>query len=296
MKVRMIEMIKNEKEQKEKDLNTELENKVLEIKRKEKEIEKVREETEKTAVERSGLNTQILALTSQLESLKKNNESEMKNMKQSLLESVQKCEASEQSNGVLKSQLTEKQNEVVEVKKDVQKALSQLEKKEKELAEMKEESDKHIEALKKEVEKYRLESSGKDERVKQFEKETIEAKDELRVQVESVKMIEMKVGFQKNANDKLQKKINEYERESLKLKSEKEQLVGVLDKLKKCSVEDEEDKKVVFNGLALAIKIVLPKEVLKIDNTMLYEECKMKNIPLKDWNCWLVERLSKEVL
>ncbi|ELP93471.1 DNA double-strand break repair Rad50 ATPase, putative [Entamoeba invadens IP1] len=59
------------------------------------------------------------------------------------------------------------------------------------------------------------------------------------------------------------------------------------------SLDKEDDRRVLFNSLALAIKIVMPKQIV-LDNTMLYEECLAEKVPLKEWNLWLVRRLHGE--
>ena len=81
-----------------------------------------------------------------------------------------------------------------------------------------------------------------------------------------------------------------------RMREEATQKEEMWEKKKNWIVEEEEDKKVIFNSLALGIKMVMPKEVLKIDNTMLYNECRGKNIPIKDWNFWLVETLSNKLM
>ncbi|KAL7715015.1 Cortexillin [Entamoeba marina] len=56
-------------------------------------------------------------------------------------------------------------------------------------------------------------------------------------------------------------------------------------------IENDDDKKVFFNSLALAIKIAIPKKIVT-DNTSLYIECKKERVPMKNWNHWLVNKLT----
>ncbi|KAL7722214.1 hypothetical protein QTN25_000965 [Entamoeba marina] len=186
-------------------------------------------------------------------------------------------------------ELTEQQDE--EVKKltqsrnEVQKELTELQQR---ITGIKEEAKEKVQRVESKIQE-------NNQSVEDMKKEMNEAKEELRIKAESVQLIETKIYSQKQTNSKLQRKIDELERrlenELLEMK-EKERIWK--DKTM-FIVEEEEDKKVVFNGLALAIKMVMPKEVLKIDNTMLYDQCRKERVPLKDWNCWLANRLAQEI-
>ncbi|EMD42968.1 cortexillin, putative [Entamoeba histolytica HM-3:IMSS] len=139
-------------------------------------------------------------------------------------------------------------------------------------------------------------STQKDKMIQDYQNEISRIKQELETEKENRKSQESFISEMKKENEKIQSEKEELLSkisDEQKLKDEIKRLTEVVEQYKLNQAEDETDRKVLFNSLALAIKIVVPNRIIE-DNTMLYEECMKEHVPINNWNMWLIERLTKE--
>ncbi|KAL7716193.1 hypothetical protein QTN25_006512 [Entamoeba marina] len=90
----------------------------------------------------------------------------------------------------------------------------------------------------------------------------------------------------------LQKELDETQKTVEENKHQYEEISCKLTDSQGSLVDNEEDKKVLFNSLALAMKLVIPN-CSQINNVDLYDECVKTKVPMGQWNEWIVSKLTE---
>ncbi|EDR27752.1 alpha-actinin-2, putative [Entamoeba dispar SAW760] len=243
---------------------------------------------------------------------KKKKEEEVLTLKKSLDEIKKSHEIERESNDkeikLQKEEIQSLKREVFvlgESKGDEVKKMKELmEEKNDEITRLRDQHDLEIKALKKESETKELEKKTKDEEILKLKQELSTLRESLETERKQRELIEKEkdenaIIFKRVIEEKDTKlteneqNINQLEDLILNIKKECAELAMKFNDREMVCVENETDKRVLFNSLALSIKMVLPT-TSKFDNTMLYNECTNQKVPIKNWNIWLVNRLTKK--
>ncbi|BFU22747.1 calponin- domain containing family protein [Entamoeba histolytica HM-1:IMSS-B] len=291
--------------QKEAEQNKKIEELQNLLAEKEQEIQKIKidftNENNLHNVEKKEKEDEILTLKKNLEEIKKSYEEER--------------ESNDKQNKLQKEEIQSLKREIFilgESKGDEVKKMKELmEEKNEEITRLRNQCDVEIQSLKTEIETLKKESETKELEKKTKDEEVLKLKQELNTLRESLEIErQQKELTEKERNESLstfkklieekdtklmenEQTINQLEDLILNIKKEYAELVMKFNDREMVCVENETDKRVLFNSLALSIKMVLPT-TSKFDNTMLYNECTNQKVPIKNWNIWLVNRLTKK--